>query len=609
MAGSASGITDQMYRDTGPQRDNGMRPMPMPAIPRGGNMPSFGEFKSQLGHSVSNGAIGGQPNNSMMMDLKGQMMPRGGSQPQQPQYDVNTAAAQGLQRAQQGAASEMNYRPMAVNSGGYRPSEVNATGYTAAGVGSQGYNAAQAGSRGYNAAQARSRGYDAAGVGSQGYNAAQAGSQGYDAAKVTSRDYTAAQTGQAPTLSANQVTGGQIAGTDLQSYMNPYEDQVVQQSLSDIERSRLMQQNVGGAQAGAANAFGGSRQGIAEAETNRAFADQAARTASGLRQSGYQNAQQMAGQDIGTRMQASLANQGANLQAGTTSAQMAQQRALQNQSALNQAGQFGANASNQAAAQASQQQQAASQFGASSANQSALQNQAAINQASQFGAGASNQAASQASQQQQAASQFGAGASNQAALQNQASRNQASQFGAGASNQAALQNQAALNQAGQFGAGASNQAAMQSQAALNQARQYGAGATNQASLANQSAFNQAGQFGSSQNMQAQLANQAAGLSGSQQRLNAGSQLGNLSNLGFGMGQTIQGNMNQQGAQQQALQQQLINAAKQQYAGYTGAPSQSLQYLLQAVGGAPAVGSQSESYSPGLFDYLSLGARF
>ena len=409
MAGSAGGITDQVYRDG--------------VTPRGGNTRA-------------------RP----AMDMT-RRVPFNGPQPQQPQYDVNTASAQGLQRAQQGAASEMNYRPMAVNSGGYRPAQTSATGYTSADVGSQGYDAAQS--------------------------------------------------GQAPTLSANQVTGGQIAGTDLQSYMNPYEDQVVQQSLADIERSRLMQQNVGGAQAGAANAFGGSRQGIAEAETNRAFADQAARTASGLRQSGYQNAQQMAGQDIGTRMQAGLANQGANLQAGTTSAQLGQQRALQNQ--------------------------------------------------------------------------------------------------------------AALNQAGQFGAGASNQAAMQSQAALNQARQYGAGATNQASLANQSAFNQAGQFGSSQNMQAQLANQAAGLSGSQQRLNAGSQLGNLSNLGFGMGQTIQGNMNQQGAQQQALQQQLINAAKQQYAGYTGAPAQSLQYLLQAVGGAPAVGSQSESYSPGLFDYLSLGA--
>ena len=416
MAGSAGGITDQAYRDG--------------VTPRGGN------------------AMERPANNSMMMDLKGQMMPRGGSQPQQPQYDVNTAAAQGLQRAQAGAASEMNYRPMAVNSGGYRPAQTSATGYTSAGVGSQGYDAAQS--------------------------------------------------GQAPTLSADQVAGGQIAGTDLQNYMNPYENQVVQQSLDDLERSRLMAQNVGGAQAGAANAFGGSRQGIAEAETNRAFADQAARTASGLRQAGYDRSTQLAGQDIATRMQAGLANQGSNLQAGTTSAQLAQQRALQNQ--------------------------------------------------------------------------------------------------------------AALNQAGQFGAGAANQAAMQNQAALNQARQYGAGATNQASLANQAARNQAGQFGSSQNMQAQLANQAAGLSGSQQRLQAGSQLGSLSNLGFGMGQTLQGRMDQQGAMQQALQQQLINAAKGQYAGFTGAPAQSLQYLLQAVGGAPASQQSTETYDAGLFDYLTLAAK-
>ena len=365
--------------------------------------------------------------------------------PQQGGYNVNTAAAQGLQQAQQGAAAEMGYRPMAVNSGGYRPSQTSATGYTSAGVGSQGYDAAQS--------------------------------------------------GQAPTLSADQVAGGQIAGTDLQNYMNPYENQVVQQSLDDLERSRLMAQNVGGAQAGAANAFGGSRQGIAEAETNRAFADQAARTASGLRQAGYDRSTQLAGQDIATRMQAGLANQGSNLQAGTTSAQLAQQRDLQNQSAL--------------------------------------------------------------------------------------------------------------NQAGQFGAGAANQAAMQNQAALNQARQYGAGATNQASLANQAARNQAGQFGSSQNMQAQLANQAAGLSGSQQRLQAGSQLGSLSNLGFGMGQTLQDRMDQQGAMQQTLQQQLINAGKQQYAGYTGAPAQSLQYLLQAVGGAPTPQNTTQGYSPGLFDYLTL----
>jgi hypothetical protein len=64
-------------------------------------------------------------------------------------------------------------------------------------------------------------------------------------------------------------------------------------------------------------------------------------------------------------------------------------------------------------------------------------------------------------------------------------------------------------------------------------------------------------------------------------------------------------MDQQGALQQALQQNLINAGKQQYAGYTGAPAQSLQYLLQAVGGAPASQETTQGYSPGLFDYLTL----
>jgi hypothetical protein len=108
--------------------------------------------------------------------------------------------------------------------------------------------------------------------------------------------------------------------------------------------------------------------------------------------------------------------------------------------------------------------------------------------------------------------------------------------------------------------------------------------------------------------QAQMQNQAAGLSGEQQRMAAGQQLGSLSNLGFGMGQTIQGNMDRQGAMQQALQQQLINEAKGQYAGYTGAPAQSLQYLLQAVGGAPASQQSTETYDAGLFDYLTLAAK-
>ena len=118
---------------------------------------------------------------------------------------------------------------------------------------------------------------------------------------------------------------GQIAGRDLSPYTNPYENQVVDQSLADLERSRLMQQNQLGAQASSAGAFGGSRQGIAEAETNRAFADQAARTASGLRQSGYQSAQQLAGQDIGRQMQADQFGVQQRLGAASQMGQLGQQ--------------------------------------------------------------------------------------------------------------------------------------------------------------------------------------------------------------------------------------------------------------------------------------------
>ena len=144
---------------------------------------------------------------------------------------------------------------------------------------------------------------------------------------------------------------GQVAGADLGAYTNPYETQVVEQSLSDLERSRLMQQNQLGAQASAAGAFGGSRQGIAEAETNRAFAEQAARTASGLRQSGYQQAQQLAGQDIGRQMQVDAANQAALNAQRQFGAQQSMAAKQMNQSAALQAAQMGMTAQqlNQAA--------------------------------------------------------------------------------------------------------------------------------------------------------------------------------------------------------------------------------------------------------------------
>ena len=190
----------------------------------------------------------------------------------------------------------------------------------------------------------------------------------------------------------------------MSQYSNPYETSVVNQNLADIERSRLLAQNNMGAQATAANAFGGSRHGIAESETNRGFADRAAAMSGQLRQQGYNNSQQMA-------------------------------------------------------------------------------------------------------------------------------------------------------------------------------------------------------------RQAQMQNQQAQLQGQQQRMGASNQLANISNLGFGMGQQINSQMQNQGLQQQAVQQAVIDAAKQRYAAYTAQPNQSLNMPLMALGAAPYNTStnQTQGYSPGLFDYLTLGA--
>tara|TARA_R110000782_G_scaffold45483_1_gene101015 strand:+ start:569 stop:1570 length:1002 start_codon:yes stop_codon:yes gene_type:complete len=109
---------------------------------------------------------------------------------------------------------------------------------------------------------------------------------------------------------------GQLAGTDLNPYTNPYENQVVQQTLTDLGGAQEQQLNQMGANATAAGAFGGSRHGVAEAETRKGFADTAAQAVSGLRQSGYSQAQQAAQGDIANRMQAQGMRMGAGAQLG-----------------------------------------------------------------------------------------------------------------------------------------------------------------------------------------------------------------------------------------------------------------------------------------------------
>jgi hypothetical protein len=99
---------------------------------------------------------------------------------------------------------------------------------------------------------------------------------------------------QAAEKRAYELSMKPFGAEDIAAFQDPYENQVVQQSLQDIEQSRQMAALRDAQQATAAKAFGGSRAGVQGALTNEAALREAARTASGLRSAGYGQAAQLA---------------------------------------------------------------------------------------------------------------------------------------------------------------------------------------------------------------------------------------------------------------------------------------------------------------------------
>ena len=92
-----------------------------------------------------------------------------------------------------------------------------------------------------------------------------------------------------------------------QSFMNPYEEQVIQQTMRDIAREGEIREQGLQAQAAASGAFGGSRQAVAEQELARNVMEQQARIGGQLRAAGYQQASQQAQQAFEQARQRQLA--------------------------------------------------------------------------------------------------------------------------------------------------------------------------------------------------------------------------------------------------------------------------------------------------------------
>ena len=115
-------------------------------------------------------------------------------------------------------------------------------------------------------------------------------------------------------LTAQQTNLGLTGPGSIASYMNPYTEAVRTNALSDLESARRAAIAQTGERATAARAFGGSRQGVAEALTNQGFAKQAANLGTTLNEQAFNQAMAMQQADIARRSAADIANQQAGLQ-------------------------------------------------------------------------------------------------------------------------------------------------------------------------------------------------------------------------------------------------------------------------------------------------------
>lgn len=131
---------------------------------------------------------------------------------------------------------------------------------------------------------------------------------------IYSTDYAAQQAAmggayQPDVLQAGQANLGMSGPGSIASYMNPYTEGVRANALADLESARRAAIQQTGERATQAKAFGGSRQGVAEALTNAAFAKQAGQLGTQLNEQAFNQAVQLQAADLARQQQAAAANQ------------------------------------------------------------------------------------------------------------------------------------------------------------------------------------------------------------------------------------------------------------------------------------------------------------
>ena len=134
---------------------------------------------------------------------------------------------------------------------------------------------------------------------------------------------------EAPTISEVSTPQFQsLLSTDIGAYQSPYQQQVIDLAMQDIQRQADIAR--GGAQERAirAGAFGGSRSALLESESQRPYVEQMGRTAASLRQAGFEQAQRAALADLARQQELGVFGAGQEQERAIRQALLRQQAGL-----------------------------------------------------------------------------------------------------------------------------------------------------------------------------------------------------------------------------------------------------------------------------------------
>ena len=141
-------------------------------------------------------------------------------------------------------------------------------------------------------------------------------------------------------IQAGMVGTGSIPTTNLQGYMNPYTQNVIDASVQGMNNQYKQNVNAIGDQATRSGAFGGSRHGVAEGVAASENARQVGELNANLRNQAYNNATGLYTQDQSRMLQAGMANQQADMSAQSANQQAGMNMNTQRLSAAQMAGQL-----------------------------------------------------------------------------------------------------------------------------------------------------------------------------------------------------------------------------------------------------------------------------